>query len=158
VAALQANRYLDPHPPPSGGLRCLHALGCGSFCAVNKGSMLYAETFANVVAKSGSGWSLTCASAGLPLAKLLLSCGCHKAHFHPFVELKTQSTGFQLASLRTPITAHSLQTTPPPHGTPMGASSSHRARQSAASSLKAAPVVRVTTLSKPVRHLCTVGE
>ena len=35
------------------------ALGSGAFCAVNNGSMLYAETFANVVAKGGSGWSLT---------------------------------------------------------------------------------------------------
>jgi hypothetical protein len=35
------------------------ALGSGAFCAVNKGSILYAETFANVVAKGGSGWSLT---------------------------------------------------------------------------------------------------
>jgi hypothetical protein len=43
--------YTKPTSEPS--------LGSGGFCAVNKGSILYAETFANVAAKGGGGWSLT---------------------------------------------------------------------------------------------------
>ncbi len=66
--------YSKTTPEPS--------LGSGAFCTVNKGSTLTAGTFADVVMKGGSGWSLHVQvqaahlpSCSLPVAvtKLLLS-------------------------------------------------------------------------------------
>jgi hypothetical protein len=65
--------YTKPTSEPS--------LGSGGFCAVNKGSILYAQTFANVAAKGGSGWSLTVREQAAHLPSCSLPVAVNKLVF-----------------------------------------------------------------------------